>query len=111
MAFHKNYSNLLTQLPPSLIKARWNRLTTQKKNPLSEGEASSISLIVEAFLKHEVDRYQKTKKCQYNPTKSHTTVCTAIPFQNDIQIISKTSSANSEEEINARVKEATDILR
>ncbi|CAG8831997.1 8743_t:CDS:2, partial [Cetraspora pellucida] len=31
--------NLLTQLPPSLIKARWIQLTTRKKNPLSESEA------------------------------------------------------------------------
>ena len=61
MVFYENYSNLLTQLFPLLIKAGWNRLTTRKKNPLSESEASSISSIIEAFLKHEVDRYQRKK--------------------------------------------------
>jgi hypothetical protein len=62
MDFHESYLYFLTQLPSSLIKAGWNRFTTQKKNPLSESEASSISSIIEAFLKHEVDRYQRNKK-------------------------------------------------
>src|SRR5260363_452580 len=84
MTFHKNYSSLLTQLPPSLIEAGWIRLTTRKKNPLSESEASSISPIIEAFLKHEVDRYQRNKKPRYNPTievetESH---CIVIPVSN-----------------------------
>src|SRR5260363_107000 len=126
MTFHKNYSNLLTQLPPSLIKAGWIRLTTQKKNPLSESEASSISPIIEAFLKHEVDRYQKNKKSQYNPTievetESH---CIVIPvsnpkktgFEEETKSRISDSSSNitplySEEEVNARIKEATDNLR
>ena len=72
MVFHESYSYLLTQLPPSLIKAGWNRLTTQKKNPLSESEASSISPIIEAFLKHEVDRYQSKRKFRYNPIQGST---------------------------------------
>src|SRR5438552_15879797 len=68
MAFHDSYSNLLNQLPPSLIKAGWIRLTTRKRNPLTESEASDVSPIIEAFLKHEVDRYQRKKKYRYNPT-------------------------------------------
>ncbi|RIB01321.1 hypothetical protein C2G38_2231187 [Gigaspora rosea] len=142
MVFHENYSNLLTQLPPSLIKARWNRLTTRKKNPLSESEASSISPIIEAFLKHEVDKYQRKKKSQYNPTievetESH---CIVIPvskpeksrFKEETKSRISDSSSNSllyrpegsllrnntnivplysEEEVNTRIKEATDNLR
>ena len=69
MSFHESYSNLLIQLPPSLIKAEWIRLTTRKKNPLSESEASSINPIIEEFLKHEIDRYQRKKQYQYNPTQ------------------------------------------
>ena len=81
MDFHKSYSYLLTQLPPSLIKAGWIQLTTRKKNLLSEREASSISPIIEAFLKHEVNRYKRNKKSQYNPTIEVETEphCIAIP--------------------------------
>src|SRR5260363_96101 len=84
MTFHENYSNLLTQLPPSLIKDGWIRLTTRKKNLLSESEASSIGPIIKAFLKYEVDRYQKNQKSRYNPTievetESH---CIVIPVSN-----------------------------
>src|SRR6185437_8479776 len=130
MVFHENYSSLLTQLPPSIIKAGWNRLTTQKKNPLSEREASSISPIIEAFLKHEVDRYQRNKKSRYNPTIEVETesYCTAIPvskpkksgFEETKSRISDSSpnsllhrpeGSYSEEEVNARIKEATDNLR
>ena len=127
MAFHDSYSNLLNQLPPSLIKAGWIRLTTRKRNPLTESEASDISPIIEAFLKHEVDRYQRKKKYRYNPTHHIQSVaslsvsldpkdnCSAIeiPIQTKSESSVKThiQVINSEEEINARVKEATDILR
>ncbi|CAG8803224.1 8388_t:CDS:1, partial [Gigaspora rosea] len=42
---------------------------------------SSISPIIEAFLKHEVDRYQRNKKSRYNPTieVEAESYCTAIP--------------------------------
>jgi hypothetical protein len=69
MAFHVSYSNLLSQLPPSLIESGWIRLTTRKRNPLSESEASSINPIIEGFLKHEVDRYQRKRQYRYNPTQ------------------------------------------
>ena len=130
MVFHESYSYLLTQLPPSLIKAGWNRLTTRKKNPLSESEASSISPIIEAFLKHEVDRYQRNKKSRYNPTieVEAESYCTAIPvskpkksgFEETKSRISDSSpnsllhrpeGSYSEEEVNAKIKEATDNLR
>jgi hypothetical protein len=100
MAFHESYSNLLNQLPPSIIKAGWIRLTTRKKNPLSENEANGISPIIESFLKHEVNRYQKNKQLRYNPIQNRQ----QISLQSDIQVI------NSEEEINSQVKEATDAI-
>ena len=106
MAFHESYSNLLTQLPPSLIKAGWIRLTTRKKNPLSENEASSINPIIESFLKHEINRYQKNRKrCK---KQSFEFLTQPSPLQ-AIDMCPGTSSA-VEEEINTRVKEATDIL-
>jgi archaellum component FlaF (FlaF/FlaG flagellin family) len=117
MTFHENYSSLLSQLPPSLIKAGWIRLTTRKKNPLSESEASSISPIIEAFLKHEVDRYQRNKKPRYNPTIEVETEPYCRPFGSLLcNTASSALCANiaplyTEEEVNARIKEATDNLR
>ncbi|RIB04120.1 hypothetical protein C2G38_2149179 [Gigaspora rosea] len=105
MAFHENYSSLLAQLPPLLIKAGWIQLTTRKKNPLSESEASSISPIIEAFLKHEVDRYQRNKKPRYNPIIEVETESRISDSSSNIALL------YSEEEVNARIKEATDNLR
>ncbi|CAG8592490.1 5055_t:CDS:2, partial [Ambispora leptoticha] len=47
------YSDLLAKLPAFLINKAWIRLTSRKRNPLSEIEASGINPIVESFLKHE----------------------------------------------------------
>ncbi|RHZ76350.1 hypothetical protein Glove_198g85 [Diversispora epigaea] len=57
--FNKEYSNLIRKLPPSLVQEAWVRLNSKKWKPISEEEASSINPIIEAFLKHEVNRYQK----------------------------------------------------
>ncbi|CAG8502600.1 4669_t:CDS:1, partial [Cetraspora pellucida] len=120
-----------------------------EKNPLSESEASSISPIIEVFLKHEVDRYQRNKKSRYNPMDAeHPCSTIEVPvlrskelefreeteFQifdsssngllcnSNIQVIKTprviTSQAQrsnpkglySEEEVNARIKDATDNL-
>ncbi len=59
MVFNQTYSDLLTKLPASLINEAWVRLTSRKRNPLSEIEASEINPIIESFLKYEVIRYQK----------------------------------------------------
>src|SRR6266516_3446857 len=59
MTFNQVYSELLAKLPTSLINKAWIRLTSRKRNPLSEKEASEINPIVESFLKHEAIRYQK----------------------------------------------------
>ncbi|CAG8459813.1 13218_t:CDS:10 [Rhizophagus irregularis] len=53
-----------TKLPTSLINEAWIRLTLWKRNPLSEIKASEINPIVETFLKHEANRYQKRLMCQ-----------------------------------------------
>ena len=59
MTFNQVYSELLAKLLTSLINEAWIRLTSRKRNPLSEKEASEINPIVESFLKHEAIRYQK----------------------------------------------------
>ena len=71
MSFNQAYSNLLIKLPASLINEAWIRLTTQKRNPLTEKEAGGINPIVESFLIHEADRYQK-KLMRQRRTYSHT---------------------------------------
>lgn len=92
MNFHEHYSELLKKLPPSIKKNIWNRLISRLRNPLTEEQASSIHPNVEALLMSEIDKYEKKKNRQR---------CNPSP----LQVI------NSEEEINARVKEATDNLR
>ena len=72
-------------------------------NPLTEEQASSINPDIESLLISEIDKYEKKKNRQrINPLPIQNP---EIPIQSNIQII------NSEDEINARVKEATDILR
>src|SRR6266536_2139064 len=64
ITFNQAYSELLAKLPASLINEAWIHLTSRKRNPLSEKEASEINLIVESFLKYEAIRYQKRLMCQ-----------------------------------------------
>ncbi|CAG8825367.1 17002_t:CDS:1, partial [Gigaspora rosea] len=56
-----------------------------------------------AFLKHEVDRYQSKRKFRYNPIQGSTS-------PNPLEPPLACSVINSEEEVNARIKEATDNL-
>ena len=67
MSFHKEYSDLINRLPPSLVQESWRQLTSRKRNPLSIEEIQSINPIVEAFLKHEIEVYnqKKTTKTLY----------------------------------------------
>ena|SRR6185312_3058042 len=91
MNFHEHYSEFLKKIPPSIKKNIWNRLISRLRNPLTEEQASGIHLDIETLLISEIDKYEKKKNRQRcNPP---------------LQVI------NSEEEINARVKEATDNLR
>ncbi|CAG8768822.1 2269_t:CDS:2, partial [Rhizophagus irregularis] len=53
------YTELLVMLPASVIHEAWIRLTTRKRSPLSVSDASGVNSMVELFLKHEVERYQK----------------------------------------------------
>ncbi|GET50739.1 hypothetical protein GLOIN_2v1826331 [Rhizophagus irregularis DAOM 181602=DAOM 197198] len=46
-------------LPASVIHEAWIHLTTRKRSPLSVSDASGVNSMVELFLKHEVERYQK----------------------------------------------------
>lgn len=64
MEFHKNYSYLVHQLPPSIIQESLKRLTSRKNNPLTEVEVSNINPEIEKFLKHEVERYKQKKERQ-----------------------------------------------
>ena len=63
MSFNQAYSNLLIKLPASLINKAQIHLTTWKHNPLTEKEAGEINPIVESFLIHKADRYQKKLMC------------------------------------------------
>ncbi|RIB27723.1 hypothetical protein C2G38_2159774 [Gigaspora rosea] len=103
MTFHENYSNLLTQLPPSLIKAGWNQLTTRKKNPLSESEAkveTESHCIVIPVSKPEKSGFEEETKSRISDS-----------FSNSLLYNTNIAPLYSKEEINARIKEATNNLR
>ena len=59
--FNEHYKSLLDQLPPSMKKDAWLRLTTRKNNPLSEEQARGIRSDIEELLTREVDRYFNKK--------------------------------------------------
>jgi hypothetical protein len=80
MTFNQAYSELLAKLPASLINEAWIRLTSRKRNPLSEKEASEINPIVESFLKHEAIRYQK-RLMRQRRTQSWPECPTLLPFK------------------------------
>jgi hypothetical protein len=98
--FHEHYSELLKKLPPYIKRNIWNRLITRFHNPLSEEQASSIHPDVETLLISEIGKYEKKKNRQRCMKQSFEFLTHPSP----IQVI------NSEEEINARVKEATDTI-
>src|SRR3954468_21098079 len=62
--FNEHYKNLLDQLPPSMKKDAWLRLTTRKSNPLSEEQARGIRSDIEELLTREVNRYYNKKNRQ-----------------------------------------------
>src|SRR3954452_24279882 len=62
--FNEHYKSLLDQLPPSMKKDAWLRLTTRKNNSLSEEQARSIRSDIEELLTREVDRYFNKKNRQ-----------------------------------------------
>src|SRR3989337_2695187 len=62
--FNEHYNSLLDQLPQSLKKDAWLRLTTRKNNPLSEEQARGIRPDIEELLTSNVNRYYKSKNRQ-----------------------------------------------
>ena len=55
--FNNHYDNLLKQLPPSMKKDVWLRLTTRKNNPLSEEQARGIRPDIEELLTSNINIY------------------------------------------------------
>ena len=55
--FNDHYKSLLDQLPPSMKKDVWLRLTTRKNKPLSEEQVRGIHSDIEELLTREVNRY------------------------------------------------------
>jgi len=59
--FNDHYKSLLDQLPPSMKKDVWLRLTTRKNKPLSEEQVRGIHPDIEELLNREVNRYFNKK--------------------------------------------------
>ena len=57
LQFNDHYKGQLDQLPPSIKKEVWLRLTTQKNNPLSVEQASGIHSDIDSLLTKEINRY------------------------------------------------------
>ncbi|RHZ82411.1 hypothetical protein Glove_109g185 [Diversispora epigaea] len=127
-------NELLKKLPPSIKKNIWNRITSRVHNPLSEEQASSIHSDIETLLISEIDKYAK-KKNRQRCTKSildqteinlksnldHSRSNLDHPRSNldhprsnldqtEINIRPNLQVTNSEDEINTRVKEATEAM-
>ncbi|POG68479.1 hypothetical protein GLOIN_2v1878327 [Rhizophagus irregularis DAOM 181602=DAOM 197198] len=62
--FNEHYKNLLDQLPPSMKKDVWLRLTNRKNRPLSEEQVRGIHPDIEELLTREVNRYFNKKNRQ-----------------------------------------------
>nr|CAG8509678.1 8982_t:CDS:2 [Entrophospora candida] len=62
--FNQTYSELIRKIPPPLENEAWERLISRKRDPISEEETSSVNPLIKAFLRHEVNRYQKKIKSQ-----------------------------------------------
>ena len=62
--FNDHYKDLLEQLPPSIKKDVWLRLTNRKYNPLSDEQAGGIHPDIKELLTKEVNRYYKKKDRQ-----------------------------------------------
>src|ERR1043166_3590678 len=62
--FNDHYKDQLDQLPPSIKKEVWLRLTTRKNNSLSVEQASGIHSDVDFLLTKEINRYYKKKDHQ-----------------------------------------------
>src|ERR1044071_4449995 len=71
--FNEHYKSLLDQLPPSMKKDAWLRLTTCKNKPLSEEQVRDIHSDIEELLTREVNRYYNKKSHQKIKIEANTT--------------------------------------
>nr|CAG8449713.1 14781_t:CDS:1 [Entrophospora candida]CAG8594764.1 14378_t:CDS:1 [Entrophospora candida] len=123
MKFNKAYSGLINKLPPSLVNEAWTRLISRKRNPMNEEEASTINPIVELFLRHEVNKYQKKLKSQRkswpllkNSLYDVNMVNQESQTRDIIALICRCDQTHnrpcfaSEKEINHQVKKEVDVL-
>src|ERR1043165_3634760 len=62
--FNEHYKSLLDQLPLSIKKDVWLRLTTRKNKPLSEEQARRIRPDIEELLIKKVNKYFNKKNRQ-----------------------------------------------
>ncbi|RHZ78131.1 hypothetical protein Glove_167g36 [Diversispora epigaea] len=111
MKFNKAYSDLINKLPPSLVNEAWKRLISRKKSPMTAGEASAVNPLVESFLRHEVNRYQKKLKYQRKslPLFKNFLYDTNMPNQ-ETQTQDTNPICDHEKKINYRVKKELDSL-
>ncbi|RHZ73742.1 hypothetical protein Glove_229g120 [Diversispora epigaea] len=108
MKFNRAYTDLIKQLPPSLVEESWKRLTTRKRNPLTELKACGIDPNIEDFLQHEIIVYNKKKERQRRtPTPLENLSYNTVPTCNRAH---KCSCFTCEEAINSRVKKELDNL-
>ncbi|RHZ78576.1 hypothetical protein Glove_161g5 [Diversispora epigaea] len=91
--FHKHYSELLKKLPLSIKKNIWNR--SRVHNSLSEEQANQTEIILKSNLDHP--------RLNLDHPGSNLDQ-TEINLRLNLQV------TNSEDEINARVKEATEAM-
>ncbi|RIA90970.1 hypothetical protein C1645_737446 [Glomus cerebriforme] len=80
MSINEHYKSLLDQLPPSMKKDAWLRLTTRKNNPLSEEQARGIRPDIEELLTSNVNRYYKSKNRQKIKIEANTSTDGTITF-------------------------------
>ena len=78
--FNEHYNSLLDQLPQSLKKDAWLRLTTRKNSPLSEEQARGIRPDIEELLASNVNRYYKNKNRQKIKIEANTSTDGTITF-------------------------------
>ncbi|CAJ0845637.1 2974_t:CDS:1, partial [Entrophospora sp. SA101] len=107
--FNQAYSELIRKLPPSLVYETWKRLIFRKRDPIPEEEASAVNPLIEAFLRHEVNRYQKKIKFQWRNWLLLKDLSNNYNMDKETNTISN-CICNHEEEINRKVKKEVEIL-
>src|SRR4051812_41170403 len=78
--FNDHYKDLLDQLPPSIKKEVWLRLTTRKNNPLSNEQVSGIHPEINTLLTKEVNRYYKKKIARNSRLKQILPLMVPVPY-------------------------------